>query len=375
MQETYFATAQRSTNNQINEEIKIIAESSLIDNLMTIVGGLFAVLDENRQIVTINHAMLKMLDVDNVEDILGCRPGEAFHCIHSSGFPNGCGTTKGCRTCGAVIAIVSCLELDEPVEKICVAKVYKDGNSHNLYLGVRAAPIILSGSRFVLLFLQDLSAQQEIATLERVFFHDVNNMLTSLMGYSELLTLNCEGETLENALCVKRSANSLCREVALQRIISQGELSEFEHVEKEISVNSIVIEICNSLKHHPVGQEKTLSVFLLDQDKTIVSDQYLIEKILINMILNAFEASCEGETVKVSAEILSQEEIVFAVWNNAVIHDDVKQRLFQKNFSTKNKKGRGLGTYSMKLFGEEILKGQVYFSSEEGKGTTFNLKI
>ena len=93
------------------------------------------------------------------------------------------------------------------------------------------------------------------------------------------------------------------------------------------------------------------------------------------MLLNALEASTEGDHVKIWAEATPQNDTVFGVWNNAAIDVDVQQRLFQKNFSTKKKKGRGLGTYSMKLFGEEILKGKVSFSSEEGKGTNFYLTI
>ncbi len=375
MKDTYFAKAQRSTDSQLNDEIKIIAESPLIDNLMTTIGGLLAVLDENRQIIALNQSMLKMLDIESIEDILGCRPGEAFHCIHSSELPNGCGTTKSCRTCGAVIAIVSSLDLNQLVEKICIVEVKENGKTNNLYLGVRAVPIVLSDHRFVLLFLQDLSAQQELATLERVFFHDINNTLTALLGYSEILTLECSGDALETARIVKNSAMNLCREVALQRMISHGELGEFKYAKEKISVNSVIIEICDSIKLHPSANKRTLSGLPVNPDKIISSDRHLILKILTNMLLNALEASPEGATVKIWAESTPHNETVFAVWNKAVIHEDVKHRLFQKNFSTKKKTGRGLGTYSMKLFGEEILKGKVSFFSEAGRGTTFYLKL
>ncbi|MCG8333275.1 MAG: ATP-binding protein, partial [Proteobacteria bacterium] len=37
--------------------------------------------------------------------------------------------------------------------------------------------------------------------------------------------------------------------------------------------------------------------------------------------------------------------------------------------------GRGLGTYSMKLLGEEFLGGKVAFSSTEEKGTEFTITL
>ena len=37
--------------------------------------------------------------------------------------------------------------------------------------------------------------------------------------------------------------------------------------------------------------------------------------------------------------------------------------------------GRGLGTYSMKMFGEKVLKGRVSFSSSPEEGTIFRFSL
>ena len=52
----------------------------------------------------------------------------------------------------------------------------------------------------------------------------------------------------------------------------------------------------------------------------------------------------------------------------------VRHQIFQRSFSTKGP-GRGLGTYSVKLFTEQYLKGKVGFESLEGKGTTFFVSL
>ncbi len=49
------------------------------------------------------------------------------------------------------------------------------------------------------------------------------------------------------------------------------------------------------------------------------------------------------------------------------------RRIFQRNFSTKAEAGRGIGTFSMKLLGEEVLGGKVSFTSTENDGTVFVL--
>jgi len=65
----------------------------------------------------------------------------------------------------------------------------------------------------------------------------------------------------------------------------------------------------------------------------------------------------------------------FSVWNHAFIPPEIQSHVFQRSFSTKAERGRGLGTYSMKLLGEGYLGGRVSFVSEVDAGTTFSLEL
>ena len=67
--------------------------------------------------------------------------------------------------------------------------------------------------------------------------------------------------------------------------------------------------------------------------------------------------------------------VSLSVRNAGVIAPDVQARIFQRSFSTKAVRGRGLGTYSMKLFGERYLGGEVSFSSSPGAGTVFTVRV
>jgi sensor histidine kinase regulating citrate/malate metabolism len=53
---------------------------------------------------------------------------------------------------------------------------------------------------------------------------------------------------------------------------------------------------------------------------------------------------------------------------------EVQLQLFQRSFSTKGN-NRGLGTYSMKLLGEQYLNGRVDFESSTQTGTTFSVEL
>ena len=67
-------------------------------------------------------------------------------------------------------------------------------------------------------------------------------------------------------------------------------------------------------------------------------------------------------------------EIELWVMNPSAMPEEVRMQIFQRSFSTKGK-GRGIGTYSLKLLGETYLKGEVGFTSAEDEGTRFFIRL
>jgi signal transduction histidine kinase len=108
-------------------------------------------------------------------------------------------------------------------------------------------------------------------------------------------------------------------------------------------------------------------------DFTFKTDSALLKRILLNMAKNAAEATPENGFIKILCS-RKPGKALFSVNNPGVISDDIRSQIFQRSFSTKGN-GRGLGTYSMKLFGENYLKGKVYFRSNEKQGTTFIIEL
>ena len=97
-------------------------------------------------------------------------------------------------------------------------------------------------------------------------------------------------------------------------------------------------------------------------------------KPIVNMLKNAFEATEPGGTVELGCELQGR-ACRFFVSNAETIPPNVASKVFERSFSTKSDVGRGLGTYSMKLFGERILKGKVSFTTSEEYGTTFFIEL
>jgi signal transduction histidine kinase len=105
-----------------------------------------------------------------------------------------------------------------------------------------------------------------------------------------------------------------------------------------------------------------------------VTDVRLLGRVLGNMLRNALEATQPGGTVTLTCESCA-DRVVFSVHNAAVMPEHVQVRLFRRSFSTKGGRGRGLGTHSIKLLGEQYLRGSVTFVSREPEGTTFSISL
>ena len=364
---TYFAPAERAGQEKLAAEIEIMTHNEVITGLLHSVGGLLAVLNEHRQIAALNDSFLELLGLDDPQQALGLRPGEALECIHAQDGPGGCGTSKFCSTCGAAAAIVAGLDQGIPSERICALSADRNGKITDFVFLVKAQPIEVDKKRFLLLFFQDVTRQEQRAALERTFYHDVNNMLCMLLQASELLM---EDYPSKLTASVHRTALRLSKEVDIQKCLSENQSVNYRPVLKEITAEQIVKELRVFFDNHPAAKRKNIEYSENCPPITVNSDFSLLLRVLGNMVLNALEATEENGSVKVWLEYKG-DLLRFRVWNSQEIPANVAERIFQRNFSTKNQAGRGFGTYSMKLFGEQILGGQVDFTSSKEKGTVF----
>ena len=366
---TRFAPPERKSDPELAEDLRRTAGNDLVNGLMTIANGLLAVLNDKRQVVALNDAFLKLLGIDDIEAVLGLRPGECVSCIHAREMPGGCGTSSHCATCGAVVAIMAAIATRQPQERTCAMTVEKEGQKNDLYFSVRSCPLVIEADLYILLFMQDISVQQHRACLDRAFFHDINNILCALVGKSQLLAqqpLPAADKLQELHHIVLRIA----QEVAIQNALQKSLAVSYKPLFSNISINELLAEVAQIFRDHPLAADRRLEVVPPPGDRVVSSDVHLVSRILINMLTNAIEATPAGGSVTLSVETPAN-AVVFRVWNAGTIPEPVACRIFERNFSTKGDMGRGLGTYAMKLFGEKVLSGTVQFVSSPADGTTF----
>jgi len=236
---------------------------------------------------------------------------------------------------------------------------------------VRATPLEIAGHRFLVLVMRDISAQKRREVLEQIFLHDLMNTLQGLRGWTELLQMS-PGNPLAAAQHIVSISDHLTEEVFSQRMLLQAERGELNAVIREVPLAELLEELEGAILKHRCSENRKLEIRTQAAESRIHSDPRLLQRILLNMAVNAFEATPPGGSVGIRAEG-KDGGCLFSVHNPGYIPEDVASRIFLRSFSTKSASGRGLGTYSMKLLGENILRGKVGFTSTQAEGTNFFL--
>jgi signal transduction histidine kinase len=367
---TDFAPAERATPHTLKNQSQLMKHDNILTQVADSVSSLVVILNKERQIVYGNKTFLDMLGSTASESLIGKRPGEAINCMHSSQSEGGCGTTQFCSVCGAVNAI---LEAQQGTQATKECRIITNENEA-MDLKVTATPYYLNGEQYIFFAIADISNEKRRQTLERVFFHDILNSAGGISGLSSIMPLISDmDEMTKTAEIINRAASFLVDEINSQQMLTIAESGDLVLSFSQIESLNILKELGELYSQHEVIRDKFLSIDKNAVSGQAITDVVLLRRVLGNMVKNALEASPSGGKVILSCS-QKEDAIRFTVHNEVYMPREIQFQLFKRSFSTKGV-GRGIGTYSMKLFGEKYLKGEVGFESTENDGTTFFIEI
>jgi signal transduction histidine kinase len=107
--------------------------------------------------------------------------------------------------------------------------------------------------------------------------------------------------------------------------------------------------------------------------KKFLADSSYINRIMYNLVNNAVQAMPKGGKLTIKAYKEANDLIISVKDTGVGIPENVKSKLFTPMFTTKAK-GQGFGLAVIKRM-TESLGGTVSFESQEGKGTTFTVRL
>ncbi len=358
----------RADRARLEREVHAVSASPVVSAVLEVADAAMLVLNPERQVVGFNS---RVPDLAAAEDVLGLRPGEALGCANARG-PGGCGSLPACETCGALGAILACEKRGRPVEAECVIRT--DCAPERTYeFDVRAAPVVVEDTRFTVVSFRDVSAEKRREALEQVFFHDVLNTVAGLRGWAERLQHGA-GDVRRATERIDFLARRVEREIQDHRALLLAESGTLVPQRAPLRTGQLVREVADIFSVHPAARDRRLELGPEVDDVEVVSDRSLLQRVVVNMVRNAFEATPAGGAVGLSCA-RGDGTVRLSVRNAQVMPPEVQARVFQRSFSTKAVRGRGLGTYAMKLFGERYLGGEVSFVSAPRTGTVFTIRV
>ena len=223
--------------------------------------------------------------------------------------------------------------------------------------------------------------------------HDFNNMLTTILGSTELLcSLTEQAHTLDSALKTKLLAGlELIEQAGNQAASLTGRLLDFARrpdVESGVLDLNWLLADMEMMLSHLLGEQSVLKLLPAPGLRHIQAEAGQIKQIIMNLVVNARDAMPEGGTLLIeTANVILDEpyctghpenrpgaHVLITISDTGCgIQPDTQERIFEPFFTTKPiGKGTGLGL-STAYANIRQAGGHICFDSECGHGTTFRI--
>jgi signal transduction histidine kinase/ActR/RegA family two-component response regulator len=235
---------------------------------------------------------------------------------------------------------------------------------------------------------QQINHAQKMESVGRLaggMAHDLNNLLTPILCYGELLStgLSHDEELHESAEEILK-AGLRARDLVQQLLaFSRKQVLRFETLDLNREVNALV-----RLLRRTIPENVDIIIHLHPEPLLLRGDSAQIEQVLMNLVVNAWDAMPDGGGLTIETRLteLNQEyaeshqevgpgkyAILEVSDSGTGMSPETRSKIFEPFFSTKEKgKGTGLGlatTYGIvKQHG-----GHIWVYSELNRGTSFKI--
>jgi PAS domain S-box-containing protein len=336
----------------------------------------------NDKVEFVNEACLRLFAAERAEELLG---RSIYACFHPSTHP----------TIRSRIDFMRNENRSVPPLNQTILRL--DGR--NVDVEVTAVPFPYRNSQAIHVILRDITEQRKleeqlrqaqkmesIGRLAGGTAHDYNNMLSAIIGYTEM-AMECSGmpesarENLEEVLkAADRSAELTRQLLAFSR---RQTISP-----KVLDLNGTLAGLIKMLKQI-IGEDIDLVWLPYPDQIKVFMDPSQLHQVLTNLCINARDAIAQVGKVTIETQIVDIDEVyrrshagtpaglyaMTAVSDNGCGMDrSTLAQVFEPFFSLKGEKGTGLGLST--VYG--IVKqnnGFVNVYSEPGQGTTFRIYL
>jgi len=198
--------------------------------------------------------------------------------------------------------------------------------------------------------------------------HDLKNPLAVIRGLGQMGQLTSDNSRTQNyfARIINQADEMDEMAVELLNIFRPEELIPHKVV-------SILEEVLNTF--NPICNSKNIKLALdYNADAYINMCRKLFKRAIENLINNALQVMDKGGSIEVRTE-LNNDSILISIEDTAGgIPEDIKETIFEP-FTFKRSGGTGLGLFTVYHTIINTHKGQIWFETKPGQGTTFYINL
>ncbi len=225
-------------------------------------------------------------------------------------------------------------------------------------------------------FEAQLAAYEKYAALAQLALgaaHEINNPLLGILSHLEL-------ELRERTDPEARAEIEQCIEGARRISSTIRGLLDYTRPEprllSKIRLDKLVTDTLNFLHHQPMFRHIKLEKRIPADLPPISADSNQISQVLMNLLLNAAQATHEGGSITISAEkVKFAEQIEMRVADTGDgIPADILPHIFEPFFTTKRGKGTGLGLSISQAYIRSH-SGDIQVESIPQRGTTVRITL
>jgi signal transduction histidine kinase len=210
--------------------------------------------------------------------------------------------------------------------------------------------------------------------------HDLNNLLSGLLGHIELLREKANSEMSAEAVqsslgTIERAAEDGAALIdKLQRYIRQDTQEHFETLDL-----AELVEDCITLTQPYWHNEPRREGIQIEVERnladvpSITGSASELREVIVNLILNAVQAMPNGGTLSFETFEDPEAGVGLRVADTGTgMDDEVQEHIFEPLFTTKGEEGTGMGLAASYGIVQEH-EGDIRVDSAPGRGTTFTL--
>ncbi|MDB5169374.1 MAG: hypothetical protein JWO41_730 [Candidatus Saccharibacteria bacterium] len=282
--------------------------------------------------------------------------------------------------------------IDRPITKafltgksIAEKMYYRKHDGENIPVSVNVSPIIMGAKPVgAIEVFRDISFEEEVDRMKSEFIslasHQLRTPLSSIKTYSHMLLDGYMGEMTpaqkKSLRTIIGASNRMNELISTLLNITRIESGRIAVTPKNLRVERVADEVIKELAL--LAADRNISVDLIAKNKqgyTVKTDTLILKEIITNLVSNAIKYTPVDGTVTIHISTRGdklQVSVSDTGWGiPQYAHDQVFTKFFRaSNVVKRETAGTGLGLYLVKGLLEN-LGGRIWFTSIEGKGTTF----